>query len=85
MGVEKFFSNVEAKRAKRSQERRKKKRGGAGGHLCRLCPVLTKVNGKVAKAVVVSGLVGSAVFKFPVFCAVCPIGITTRGLFNFRS
>ena len=84
-GIEKFFPNLEAKREKRSQQRREKKKAGKGKNPgCSLCPVL-KVNGVLAKGIVVSSLVGAAVFKFPVFCAVCPIGIVSRGLFHFKS
>jgi ferredoxin len=30
-------------------------------------------------------VVGSAVFRFPVFCAVCPIGVATRGMFHLKA
>lgn len=84
-GIEKFVPSIEAKRSKRSQQRRERKREEHRKHVvCPLCP-LRKVNGALAKGIVVSSLVGSAVFRFPVFCAVCPIGITTRGLFHFKS
>ncbi len=84
-GVEKFFPNLEAKRNKRTQQRREKKKAGKGKNQgCSLCPFL-KVNGGLAKGIVVSSLVGSAIFKFPIFCTICPIGIATRGLFHFKS
>jgi ferredoxin-type protein NapH len=82
-GIEKYFPNLEAKRAKRSKQRKeqKQKNNGLG---CPLCP-LHKINGFLAQGILASALVGSAVLKFPVFCAVCPIGIVTRGLTHFKS
>jgi ferredoxin-type protein NapH len=83
--VEKYFPNVETKRNKRSQQRKERKNEGHGSHLgCPLCP-LHKINGALANGILASALVGSAVFKFPVFCAVCPIGIVSRGMIHFKS
>jgi len=82
-GVEKYFPNIEAERAKRSKQKRKHKHvGGSLG--CPVCP-LHKVNGILAYGIIGSALIGSAVFRFPVFCAVCPIGIVSRGLIHFKS
>jgi ferredoxin-type protein NapH len=84
-GIEKFFPKVEAKRKKRSLRRRQSEHEGAGGHLgCLLCP-LRKVNGVLANGILASALVGSAVLKFPVFCAVCPIGIVSRGMIHLKT
>ena len=84
-GIEKFFPNLEAKRSKRSKQRREKKKAENGKKQgCSICPLLI-VNGGLAKGIVVSSLVGSAIFKFPVFCTICPIGIATRGLFHFKA
>ena len=83
--VEKCFPNIEAKRNKRSQQRKERKQKEEGSSLgCPLCP-LHKINGVLAHGIIASALVGSAVFKFPVFCAVCPIGIVSRGLIHFKS
>jgi len=83
--VEKYFPNIEAKRNKRSQQRKERKQKEEGSSLgCPLCP-LHKINGVLAHGIIASALVGSAVFKFPVFCAVCPIGIVSRGLIHFKS
>lgn len=88
-GIEKFLPNVEAKRSKRDQDNRKKKRWEQSNPLvCRSCPVgkvTSKRYGVVANGIVAASLVGSAVFKFPVFCSICPMGIATRGLFHLRS
>lgn len=83
--IEKYFPNVEAKRNKRSQQRKESKQKEHGSHLeCPLCP-LHKINGVLSKGIIASALVGSAIFKFPVFCAVCPIGIVSRGMIHFKS
>ena len=83
--IEKYFPNVETKRNKRSQQRKESKQKEHGSHLgCPLCP-LHKINGVLAHGILASALVGSAVFKFPVFCAVCPIGIVSRGMIHFKS
>jgi Fe-S-cluster-containing hydrogenase component 2 len=39
----------------------------------------------VANGVIVSSFVGSAALGFPVFCTICPIGITTRGVAHLSS
>ena len=83
--IEKSFPKVEAKRNKRSVRRRQDNSKEHGRHLgCPLCP-LHKVNGVLANGVLASALVGSAVLKFPVFCAVCPIGIVSRGMIHYKS
>ena len=83
--IEKFFPKVEAKRNKRSQRRRQGKPKENRRHLgCPLCP-LPKVNGVLANGILASALFGSAVLKFPVFCAVCPIGIVSRGMIHLKT
>lgn len=64
------------------RERNQKKQKNKVG--CSVCP-LNWLSGKVAGGVLVSSLVGSFVFRFPVFCALCPIGIVSRGLFHFKA
>ena len=83
-GIERFFPKLEAKRAKRLKERVTKERENKKSLGCSVCPAL-RANGNLGKLIVVSSLVGSAVFRFPVFCTVCPIGIITRGLFHFKA
>ena len=85
--VGKLFPRFDSKRERRTRqrvekERKQKQQNNKIG--CSFCPV-HKLSGKVAGGVVVSSLVGSFVFKFPVFCAVCPIGIVSRGLFHFKA
>lgn len=82
-GVEKFFPNLDVKRVKRWKQRRYYKSGKSSVG----CPVCTlqRVQGILGHGILASAVVGSAVFKFPVFCAVCPIGIMSRGLVHFKS
>jgi ferredoxin-type protein NapH len=91
-GVEKFLPKIEAKRAKRAQVRWQNKSDEHGKHgssiVCPSCPlgkVLSKKPGVLANGVLASALVGSAVLKFPVFCTVCPIGISQRGMIHLNS
>ncbi|MCZ2809089.1 MAG: 4Fe-4S binding protein [Candidatus Bathyarchaeota archaeon] len=81
--IEKFFPTLEAKRVQRWKRRRERKSEGSSLG-CPVCP-FHKVNGVLAHGILASAVVGSAVFKFPVFCAVCPIGIVSRGLVHFKS
>jgi len=83
-GIEKYFPKIEAKRSKRAKQRRENKSKTKSSLGCPVCP-LHKVNGVLAYGIIGSALVGSAVFRFPVFCAICPIGIVSRGLIHFKS
>lgn len=91
-GVEKFLPNVEAKRNERSLRSRQNKNNRHEEKLknfvCPSCP-LSKAKserfGVVANGIFASALLGSAVLRFPVFCAVCPMGIVSRGLPHLRS
>jgi ferredoxin-type protein NapH len=88
--VAKFLPKVDLKRAERSQrnkEMRAKRQSQLGNMVCPSCP-LWRLSGRysvVANGVIVSSLAGSAVFKFPVFCTICPIGISTRGVSHLSS
>ena len=87
MAIGKLFPVFDAKRERRSRqridkERKQQKQNNKVG--CSICPV-HKLSGKVAGGVVVLSLVGSVVFRFPVFCAICPIGIVSRGMFHFKA
>jgi ferredoxin-type protein NapH len=94
-GIEKVFPEFEAKRSKRSMQSRQSKNSGIGSHLfCSVCPVIklisaskVKLNrfGGLAYGILGSALVGSAVFNFPVFCCVCPMGIISRGLTHLKA
>ena len=44
-----------------------------------------RFGGAAANGILLTSLAGSAVLRFPVFCAVCPIGISTRGMFHLKA
>jgi polyferredoxin len=86
-GVERFMPKVNMKREERSQRNREKE-AAKHSSVCPTCPfarLLGNKHGTVANGVLVSALVGSAVFRFPVFCAICPIGIATKGMFQLKA
>ncbi len=83
--IARFLPKLDAKRMERSmrnKELRTRRQAKLTNIICPSCPLgrLSGRYGVVANGLVVSSLVGSAVLKFPVFCAVCPIGIMTRGI-----
>jgi ferredoxin-type protein NapH len=94
-GIEKFFPKFEAKRSKRSIQSRQSKNNRLGSHLlCPVCPVIKVISvskvisnriGVLAYGILGSVLVGSAVFNFPVFCCVCPMGIISRGMVHLKA
>jgi polyferredoxin len=92
-GVKSFMRNVDAKREERLRRSKEKELAKKASLLsasaCPACPFSRALNNKfggtVASSIVVGSLVGSAVLRFPVFCAVCPIGITTRGMFQLKA
>jgi ferredoxin-type protein NapH len=84
-GVERFMPNLNIKREKRTERRKEKKI--AEYNVCPTCPfgkLLAKINVTLANGVLVTALVGSAFLQFPVFCALCPIGIMTKGMFHLK-
>lgn len=89
--VARFLRKVEAKRTERMLNNKAKavKNSSSGNVVCPACPLgrllTNRFGSAVANSVIVSSLVGSAIFKFPVFCSICPIGITTRGMFNLKA
>jgi len=87
--VEKFLPKVEAKRSKRSRQSVQSAHNKLGSPLlCPSCPlskVMSNRNGVLANGILASVLVGSIATRFNVFCAVCPIGILTRGMMHLKS
>ena len=86
-GVDRYMPKVNKKRDERFQ-RSKEKEAAKHGVVCPTCPFARLLGNKhatVANGVLVSALVGSALFRFPVFCTICPIGITTRGMFHLKA
>ena len=91
--VKSFLRNVDAKREARLQRSKEKELAHKVSLLsASACPAClfsrvlnNKFGGTAASGIVVGSLVGSAVLKFPVFCAICPIGITTPGMFQLKA
>jgi ferredoxin-type protein NapH len=86
-GVERFMPKLNMKREARSEQNKEKKKA-KHSVVCPTCPfgkLLGDKHANVANGVLVSALVGSAVFQFPVFCAICPIGISTKGMFHLKA
>lgn len=88
--VTKFLPKVDLKRVERSmrdKELRAKRQSQSSNIICPSCPIgrFAGRYGVVANGVIVSSFVGSAALGFPVFCAICPIGISTRGVSHLSS
>jgi len=83
--VAKSLPEIEAKRRRRRRQYvEENRRSGKEGGSCGLCP-MSWIGGWLGKAIIATSLLGTAVFRFPVFCTVCPIGIVSRGLFHFKA
>jgi ferredoxin-type protein NapH len=85
--IERFLPKVNRNREKRL-DRNRVKENKAEGFICKTCPfskLLYKQSSHVANGVLVSALVGSAIFKFPIFCSICPIGIVAKGMFHLKA
>ena len=85
--VERFMPKINVKREERAKQD-KEKRKTESGFVCPTCPfgrLLANKNAFVANGVLVSSLIGSAIFRFPVFCSICPIGVVNRGMFHLKS
>ena len=95
--VERFMPKLNKRREERLKQNKKKEEQikqdrGKQGIVCPTC-FLGSVFGKfknnkhatVANGVLVTALVGSAVFRFPVFCSICPIGVLSRGMFHLKA
>jgi ferredoxin-type protein NapH len=87
-----FMRGIERKREERWQRSKAKeaaKKVKAAPWPCPTCLfgrfLSNRFGGAAANGIIVSSLVASAVFRFPVFCAFCPIGIITRGMFNLKA
>ena len=88
-----FLRGVDKKREerfRRSKEKEAAKKASVlSGAACPACPfsrlLSNRFGGAAANGILLTSLVGSAILRFPVFCAVCPIGITTRGMFHLKT
>jgi ferredoxin-type protein NapH len=87
-GVEKFLPKIEARRNKRYVKNMQSAHSSLSNVVCPSCPlgkVVSNKNGIVAYGILGSALVGSVALRFNVFCAVCPMGILTRGMLYLKS
>jgi len=88
-----FMRGIEAKREERLRRSKEKEAARKASTLtasaCPACPVTrllsNRFGGAAANGILLASLAGSAVLRFPVFCAVCPIGISTRGMFHLKA
>jgi ferredoxin-type protein NapH len=90
--VGRFLPKIEAKRAaiieKNLQEAlRQAKTKKANPAACISCPVarLVTKNGVVATGILAGSVGVAALTGFNPFCLICPIGISTRGLFHLKA
>jgi ferredoxin-type protein NapH len=86
--VELFMPKVNTKRVERLQRSKEKEEAGHCSFVCPACPfmrLLGNKHGTAANEVLVSALVGSAVFRVPIFCTICPIGISTKGMVHLKA
>lgn len=86
-GVERFMPKVNMKREERSEQNREKRKSGHN-LVCPTCPfgkLLANKNATATNGVLMSVLIGSAVLRFPIFCTICPIGISTKGMFHLKA
>ena len=86
-GVERLMPKTNLKREERIKRNREKKTKN-NTFICPTCPLgrfLANKNAAVANGVLVSALVGSAILRLPLFCSICPIGISNRGMFHLKS
>jgi ferredoxin-type protein NapH len=59
-----------------------------GGFVCPTCFFAGLFNSKyatVANGILVTAVVGSAIARLPLFCAICPIGAIARGMFHLKA
>lgn len=95
--VSKWLPNIETKRQQRllaEKEKRKmnsKMQTGLAINLLGFCPscfigkAIGHKNLNFANGVLVTSLLGSIIFRFPIFCSLCPIGVITRGMFHLKA
>lgn len=85
--IEQFFPKINMKREIRFNQNKIKK-NRKKDILCKTCffkKLLNDQNSNVANGVLISALLGSAIFRFPIFCSICPIGITIKGMFHLKA
>lgn len=87
MFIGRFYPRIEAEREdRRLQAKQGKGERKQAAKACLTCPIYAKlIGGNSAKAIVISALFAAILFRYPVFCAVCPIGIVSRGMIHLKS
>ncbi len=91
--VERFMPKLnkrreERRRQSKKKEEQKKQNRENRGSVCPTCFLGVLFNSKyatVANVVLVSAVVGSAIFRLPLFCSICPIGALSRGMFHLKA
>ena len=86
-GVERFMPKTNKNREERLSRNQEKR-----GSICPTC-FLGNISGKLknnkhataANGILITAFVGSVILRFPLFCTICPIGITTRGMFHLKA
>jgi ferredoxin-type protein NapH len=82
-GVERFMPKLNKRREERAKQNQEKR-----SSICPTCflgKFRSNKHATVASGVLVTALVGSAIFRFPIWCTVCPVGITARGMFHLKA
>jgi len=84
--IQRFLPKIEAKRVKIA-ERNMLVNNATSNSSCLSCPVtrLITKNGVATTGILAGSLVASSVLGFNAFCLICPIGISTRGLFHLKA
>jgi len=75
------------KQSKKKEEQAKQNKEKLG-FICPTCFLGSLFNNKyatVANGVLVTAVVGSAIFRLPLFCSICPIGALARGMFHLKA
>ena len=96
--VERFMPKLNKRREERRKQNKMKKelsrqKKANAGLFCPTCLFAgffsnKFVNNKyftVANGILVTAVVGSAIARLPIFCAICPIGAIARGMFHLKA
>ena len=76
------------KREERLKRNREKNKKSTSSFICPTCffgKLLGNKHATVANGILVSALVGAAIFRVNVWCSICPIGILTQGMFHLKA
>ncbi len=82
-GVERFMPKINKQREERARQNKEKH-----SSICPTCFLGRLRNNKhatVGTGILATALVGSAIFRFPVWCSICPVGIMAKGMFHLKA